>query len=152
MFSVFCLRSVRSCQACYLLGIVLLIGCGSNSQTGNSEAEQKLRVLGVLYGKYLGMHNGEPPKDEQEFRKFLNDNLATTIKQMGLNKIDEILLSPRDNSPLIVTYGSDDRESLDRVIAYEEKGVDGTRAIVTARGSVEFLQENEFQIRIDEVK
>ena len=150
MFNVFRQLRARSCRACCLLGIALLVGCGTDSKTGTVEAEQKLRVLGVLYGKYLGMHNGQPPKDEQEFRKFLDDNLKTTIRQMGLDTVETTLLSPRDNTPLTITYGTEDRDSLDRIIAYEQNGIDGTRAIVTARGSVEFLQENEFQIRIDE--
>ena len=103
-----------------------------------------MKVVGLMYGEFLGQNAGAPPANEAAFAKFLErepeywNKLAPTVAQF--------LQSPRDQKPLRIVYGAKlktpDDGSLPWV-ACESEGVAGTRMIVNIRGSVRTVADKD---------
>jgi hypothetical protein len=60
----------------------------------------------------------------------------------------DLFISPRDQQPLVLRFDAPSGSVSDYPIAYEQQGVDGKWAVITALGSVELLTESELQERL----
>lgn len=78
------------------------------------------------------------PRDEAELKKWLGE-----IGEPGTP--EEFMISPRDGLPYVVCYNQPlHREGKDIILVYEQKGVEGTRMVLTVAGRVKTLTEAEF--------
>lgn len=115
-------------------------GCGTASSTSPGDARAArgvLKVLGVEYARFAAEHNGRPPADKEELTAFLQtrkDHIP------GLNDVEQLFVSPRDNQPLVVFYGNAMPPADDSgipLIARETTGADGNCLVANTRGGVE---------------
>ncbi len=113
-----------------LLAAACLFGVGGCSENQSAEREQSnLKPLAVFYGQYLGQHRGQPPADEQDFKKFLYAMGKERLEAMQVKNVDELFVSPRDRKPYVVLYGPVPKTGAElpstTVIAYEQVGKGG---------------------------
>ncbi len=129
-------------------GVVLLVvcgfgavGCGSAPTQTDRKDEVHMKVLGILYGKYLSQHRGQPPANEAQFVQYLSSTPASWEKIVETP--EQLLTSPRDGKPLLVLYGQaytgqNNREKF--WMARESEGVDGQYQVLNIRGDVETME------------
>jgi hypothetical protein len=132
-----------------LLLVCVFAGCG-RSETGSQETEgSPLKPLGIHYGRFIGQHRGQPPKDEAEFKAYLATVSADELKQFKVASVDELFVSKRDGQPHVVVYGTTTNPAIGQggapVIAYEKQGVGGKRYVATSMGAVEEVDEARFK-------
>ena len=81
---------------------------------------------------------GHEPHDEKEFKQALA-KLSITPKKMKVGSFDEVFVSERDGKPLIVIYGSPNKNS--DVLVYEQTGINGKRLLGHRIGMVEEVDD-----------
>ena len=126
------------------------IGCGERDSEPRLP-ESNLRLVAVLYSQYAFAHEGEAPADAADFRAFIESLGPGVLERAGLSDLDELLESRRDGQPFALKY-KNGNWALDRAIAYEQKGTDGTRYVATDLGSVSEITEEQFQKRLNGTK
>jgi hypothetical protein len=132
------------------LGLAVLIalaGCSRAATTAEDKSvvDYKLTsVMANLYNGYLGEHSGQPPKDEQPFRQFLQTKEEILTKS-GLT-VDKMFVSPRNGKPFNWVYGRPLAASTIGItmIGYEAEPSDGQRMILGGRGEYQLVDEAKF--------
>jgi len=131
--------------------VLATTGCSSDTDfnAGSTERQTKvtMNVLSIIYGEYLDFHNANPPKDIGAFRKYL-ESRAEDLKRYNVEKIDQLLISPRDGQPFVIICGkrSAPSDSPDMPwAAYEQNGIEGKRLAVQVRGGVHELIAEEIE-------
>jgi hypothetical protein len=114
-----------------VLALEVLTGCGSSAHVVKlTEAEQ---TLSNLARAYHDAHEklGHGPKDAQELKPFL--------KEYG--DPDQLLVSSSDGQPFVVVWGVNPGrggptpyQGMWQILAYEQKGKNGVRAVTDVRG------------------
>jgi hypothetical protein len=133
---------------CILLtGWVTLSSTGCNSQVSsdNGAADtSRIKALTMLYTSYMNRHGGAPAS-ESEFKRYITETGKPFLESQGI-AVDELFVSPRDNQPHVVLYGTEAAKLLNQgVVTYERTGVDGTRLVGYRAGSVNEVDEIEFR-------
>lgn len=131
-----------------ILTLLALSSAGCSSQPPPPpKVEVDLRQVAVLYGRFVGQHRGDSPKDEAEFRKFIEDSELAELKTRGIDSVDSFLTSPRDGKPYVVMYGlkmqAPDAQG-GPVIAHEQVGQSGKRNVAFMTGRIAEVDEAEF--------
>jgi hypothetical protein len=96
--------------------------------------------------RYMAQHRGAPPRNEAEFKKFI-EMAGPEHKHLGIDNVDELFVSERDGQPYVVAYGKLGPKvpALGGPITiYEKVGADGKRFVATDL-TVETVTEEEFQ-------
>jgi hypothetical protein len=126
---------IRYLSVCFILTIAL--GC-SSSQHQVSVVESNIGQLSIYYGQFRQANQGRVPKDEAEFKGFLQ-------KLPGFDeaKVTEMLTSPRDKQPYVVRYKAPPPPQ--GVVMHEATGLNGIRFAVNINGAVLELDEAQFQ-------
>lgn len=120
---------------CFRVGLVLflpvLAGCGSSVNVVKlTEAEQ---VLTHVARAYHDAHQilGHGPKDASELKPYL--------KEYG--DPEQLLISPSDGQPFVIIWGVNPGrggptpyQGMWQILAYEQKGKGGVRAVTDVRG------------------
>jgi hypothetical protein len=133
-----------------ILGVVLTcLGCGPVGEPNRAQEESGLKPLGIFYGRFVPQHQGQPPKDEAEFKAYLKEprNLEELKKVFNVPDVDAMFVSNRDKKPYIVIYGptSGEGPAGQPVIAYEQEGMNGKRFVASKMGAVEEVDEARFR-------
>jgi len=127
--------SLRWLRRCLAIGILLalvfgLAGCGTGPNViPLSKAEKALTNIALAYGE-AHARLGHGPKNAEELKPFL--------KEFG--NPDELLVSPNDGEPFVVIWGANPRggpteyKQMFPILAYENKGRGGKRALTDIRG------------------
>jgi hypothetical protein len=120
-------------------------GCGSKSASSSGADYSKVRAMGDFYSEYLADHRGQPPKDEQAFRDYLNTK-QEQLKNVGLT-VDDMFKSPRGEGPLAWVYGKKPPVGSSGItyVAYERVPISDKRLVIGARGMYEQLDEAQFR-------
>lgn len=124
-------------------------GCGSGAAQleTNDPSRIRLQALGIQYARYLNLHSGKLPPSEIELKRFISAQGKTFLQERGIANVDSLFVSPRDNQPLVVSYGTNKLVrgfSADPMVAHEQKGIDGLRLAVFPGGAVLELDEEMF--------
>jgi hypothetical protein len=119
--------------------VAICAGCGSGGAgaIGSKDDVSHLRVVGILYGRYMEAHGRAAPANEEQFIAFLQQEPGNWNKLAPTAK--ELLASPRDGQPLVVVYGrplKDDPEIGFPLIAHEKTGVDGQLIAISSSGTI----------------
>jgi hypothetical protein len=98
-----------------------------------------LMRIGSAYVRHIN-EKKKPPQGPQDLRPFLAD----------AGNPDEIFRSARDNEPLVICWGVDILKPISwakstPVLAYEKRGADGSRYVLTTVRSVELMPDAEFR-------
>lgn len=145
-----------SISAGYLLtGIVVgwlgWMGCGGGSRESLQREQSTLKPLAILYGQYIGQHRGQPPPNEEAFRKFIEAQPPEMLKSLNVSSVDELFVSSRDGKPYKILYGEAAKKGPpggpagSPVIAYEQEGQGGRRWVASSMGAIEEVDEARFK-------
>lgn len=102
----------------------------------------------VLYGRYLGQHQGKPPASEAEFKKYVEAQSPQDLANLGVTDPAKLWISSRDNQPYVIVYGDvsgPPGPAGKPVVAYESKGVGGKRYVASSLGAVDEVDEARFR-------
>lgn len=133
----------------FLLTVVVFSGC-RHADDGNSQTEIRLSRLGLSYALFAGKHLGVPPSSTTELRNYLEQTISISqCNAMGVNSIDQMLISPRDGKPykLIALQRLPPPAPGMRppVVFYEQVGREGKRYVAYLGGGVEEVDVSLFQ-------
>jgi hypothetical protein len=133
----------------FAVGLACL-GCGGPSgESSRAREESGLKPLGIFYARFVPQHQGKPPKDEAEFKAYLQEpqNLEELKKVFNVPDVDSMFVSSRDKKPYVVIYGptSGEGPAGQPVVAYEQEGVNGKRFVASKMGAVEEVDEARFR-------
>lgn len=121
-----------------------LLGCGSSGESEDVvEVRSNMRSLAVAYGNYTKMNRGRVPKSEKSFRAWIEKQGPDFLDSLGVDNVDDIFISSRDNEPYVVVYGKPEE-----VVAYEAVGVDGRRFITDNLGVTQEVDEATFREKV----
>jgi hypothetical protein len=125
------------------------MGC-SGPPAVNAPERVPLRQLAIFYGKYRSSHQGQPPKDEAQFKQYIKGLDARHLSTAGLTlaEVDSLFVSPRDGQPYDVRYGAPPpTEGPDGPVAVvaERVGKGGRRFVAYSTGKVEEIDETQYQ-------
>jgi hypothetical protein len=137
------------CRRLALLLISLFVaaasGCNERGSSPGSH-ESNLRLVAVLYNQYSSAHGGESPRSAHDFREFVDSLGPGVLDRAGFSGLDALLMSRRDGMPFAVKYQGE-KWNLENAIAYEQRGIDGTRLVVTDLGAVSEISQEQFDRR-----
>ena len=103
--------------------------------------ESRIRVLADEYMRFCNQHAGKGPKNEAEFKSFLEEKAGEeALKRAGVETIDELFVSERDEKPLVVLYGKDTiwRDFLE-IVVHETEGRHGQVMVGYRVGDAELI-------------
>lgn len=125
---------------------VVLTGCPAEQPVVSESQDGSMRALAMGYGQFVAQNRGRPPKNEAQFRKFFEAN-PLFLDGFGVESIDDVFVSPRDNEPYEIVYGK-----RAKIVAYEKVGVDGKRIVADDLGIVQEVDEAQFAELVPDAK
>jgi len=132
-----------------LLYFLLTIATGCGGEVANDDAvpdDSRIKQLTTLYAVSMNSQGGRPPADEAEFKEFVTKSGEELIKSAGVNAVDELFVSPRDNEPYVVLYGNEAARLINQgIVMHERTGVGGRRLVGYRGGFVNELDDAEFR-------
>ncbi len=126
---------------------VLAAGCDSRVPQVRSQPEAQLRKLGTLYGEFIAQNKGRAPANEEQFREYLKAE-HVQLRNLEIGGVAALLSSPFDGQKLVVRYGNLTGPVSPNGypwIANEQTGVDGKIKVISARGEVREVSEQELE-------
>jgi hypothetical protein len=127
-----------------LASAILQVGCGGTTAQSSGQDYSSIRAMTGFYEWYLGENKYQPPKDEEQFRTYLQGK-QDSLGEFGLT-VDEMFVSPRGEK-LAWVYGKKPPTGPGGMtyIAYELSPVDGKRLVLSTRGMHEEMDETRFK-------
>jgi len=118
-------------RPCLLVLALAVAGCGTGPNLiPLTKSEKSLTFIALAYGE-AHARLGHGPKNAEELKPFL--------KEFG--NPDELLVSPNDGEPYVVVWGANptrggptEYKQMFPILAYENKGTRGKRALTDIRG------------------
>jgi hypothetical protein len=118
-----------------------LTGCKSKVDVVSlSQSEQNLTHIALAY-KDAHTKLDRPPKNVEELKPLLKD----------FGNPEELLVSPNDGQPYVIVWGADptrggptEYKGMFPILAYEQKGSGGRRAVTDIRGRPMTVPEEDF--------
>jgi hypothetical protein len=95
----------------------------------------------------MNSKGGRPPANQADFKSFISESGDALLKSADVGTVDELFVSPRDNQPYLIAYGSEAAKLISQggVVIYERNGKDGRRLVGNRGGFVNELDEAEFR-------
>jgi hypothetical protein len=120
-------------------------GCGSKARESAVADYSRVRAMGDFYSGFFAENRGQPPKDEQAFRDYLNTK-QEQLKKAGLT-VDDMFKSPRAEGPLVWVYGKRAPVGSSGIsyVGYEKIPIANKRLVIGTRGVYEQLDEAQFR-------
>ena len=138
--------SALSLSAVVLFAVVA--GCGTNAEPEDVvQQRSNMRSLAVAYGNFTKSNRGRVPKSEKTFRAWIEKQGPDFLTNLGVENVDDIFISTRDNEPYVVVYGKQKR-----IVAYEKVGVAGKRFITDDLGVTQEVDEAKFHELVPDAK
>ena len=124
-------------------------GCGSNATPPPpSDGEKNLQALGNAIAMFQGAKK-RYPNDLKELKAWLKTAKASNLKARGIDDVEKIFTSPRDNEPYLYAKPV---SSIPPALAYEKTGSGDKKMVVGHHLIVEDVQEDDLQARLKESK
>jgi hypothetical protein len=118
-------------------------GCSSKSAEAIHSASPRLRVVAVLYGRYMSDYSGAMPANEQEFVKYIDARDQKLVQQYGFSNAASLLANTGDKPRLVVLYRDERKRSGTRYVALEEVEGGVNRYAVDVLGIVDELSSEQ---------
>jgi len=127
-------KSVQLLLSGLLVAVTALVGCSQSSPESSvaSLNESNVQRLTNLYFAYQKKFDLIGPKDEQDFRQFVQGISAEKLTRIGLDpsSIDAVFVSERDGQPYKIRYRvKGNIRGSDEPVVFESQGVDGKRMV-----------------------
>jgi hypothetical protein len=135
------MRRVGGCARRRFVGLLLAVGmtavgCDGGTRVNKPPDESNIRGIVRVYG-IAARDLGRPPKSIQELK---------AVYAQADPDPSKYVCSPRDGEEFAVVWGLNIESSpADMVVAYERKGADGKRMVVTADSMVRDVTDEEFK-------
>ncbi len=128
-------------------GAALVVsGCGKgDSSSDQARQVPGLKQLGLFYSLYKSRHQGNAPANEAEFKQYVTSQHAEQLKQLGIENVDSMFVSPRDGKPYVIQYGRKSGPGGNPPAAWEQDGKAGKRFVVDSMGKLDELDEAAFK-------
>jgi hypothetical protein len=132
----------RVCVWFTLVGVVsgLIAGCGAKPVPPRQEAEVHILNVMKLWAEYRHTFN-KVPASTAELTNWARSLKPDDLAKLGIQNLDEALVSPRDHEPYQVTPGKPNRMGIIPVVIYEKTGVAGKRLTASSMGQSGELNE-----------
>lgn len=120
-----------------LLGafFVSAMGCGggptADAVIADSNKDNMQRVIN-LYERFQMKNQWKGPKDDAEFKEFINGLDNKTLERMGIapGERESVLISDRDDSPFKIRFGvKGSARGSNEALVFESVGVNGVRVV-----------------------
>ncbi len=134
---------------------LMFVGCNRLEEQARATEESNIKRLGILYGLFIGQHRGRPPKNEAEFKKYIESKGTDYLDHMGIASVDDLFVSERDSQPYVIYYGKmgPNVPALGGPITmYEKIGAEGQRFCASELGTVEKIADEEFLRAVPDAK
>jgi hypothetical protein len=84
-----------------------------------------------IYSAFQNYKNGRGPKDEAEFKAFIEDFDKNNLAMMHIDpsKLDELFVSERDNKPFKIRYNVGGSRGAVAAVVFEQDGVEGQKQV-----------------------
>jgi hypothetical protein len=113
---------------------------------GTADLDPHLVAIARLYVDHMNLKGGNPPASQQAFEAFILEHGANRLKDVEPTDVGELFLSTRDHQPLVIFYGkASDPRLQGTVIAHEQMGVEGKRCIGMRYGTVQLVDQEQFE-------
>jgi hypothetical protein len=117
-----------------LVAVVAVVGCSQSSpeSTLASLNGSNVQRLVNLYFAYQKKYEFNGPKDEQDFRQFVQGISSEKLQRIGVDaaSIDSIFVSERDGQPFKIRYRvKGNIRGSNEPVVFESQGADGKRIV-----------------------
>jgi hypothetical protein len=129
-----------------IFSLVEIAGCGGQSKSHDRDLAD-INTIATVYRSYTKEY-GEPPPNEQAFRKYVNSLPMDKREQLKAVDVDGIFVSPRDQLPYVVGYGEATNGRIPDCFVYEKEGLEGKRWVANIMGYVSELDEAELSKKL----
>jgi hypothetical protein len=129
-----------------LLAWILVAGCESPKTFSETEASN-LKPLAVMYGRYIGSNQGRGPKDQQEFKAFIQSRPKEELTNLNASDVESLFVSSRDKKPYKFKFDSKPAVpgQSANIFAWEQDGLDGKRYVAGTLGEILEIDEQKFR-------
>ena len=134
-------------------GLILTFSTGCVSEVDPNKAlakanDSNIKRLSNLYFSFQMKNDWKGPKDEKEFKDFLNKLSPTKLERIGIDPstVDQLFVNERDGEPFKIRYsvpGSAMGSS--EAVVFEATGVDGKRMVGFLNMAVREVDESEYE-------
>jgi hypothetical protein len=123
------------------------MGCRSEQSASDAAPDDsRIKPLTMMYASYMNRSAGRRPASQQEFKSYIAERGEQLLKSAGMSSVEELFVSPRDNEPYVILYGSEDpRLTSSGIVIYERTGMGGRRLVGYRMGFVNEVDEAEFR-------
>ena len=140
-------QMIRVCFAILMSVSCVGLGCRNANQPA-APVESNLKILAVLFGRYLSQHQGRTPPDAVAFKKFVSELRPEELQMLKVTDVEKMFVSPRDGQPYVVRYGTKlppPGPQGASIVAYEQTGVSGRRYVAYATAGTAEIDEATFR-------
>jgi hypothetical protein len=127
----------------------LAAGCSSKVIKERPAAEVHILKLSSLWSAYRQAHGNRAPDTIDQLKAWAKTQNQDRLKEMGIEDLEQAFVSPRDNQPYRLAKPNPKapgaHRGVQRVVAYEQVGVNGKRLTVSSMGSTSEMSEEELK-------
>lgn len=147
----------RCGRAGFLAAVVLVLvaGCGGESEVPVGDAAENIRKLALGYVQYAATNRGVGPADQKALTKFMVERNALPPEE-----VEKSFVSIRDNQPYIIRWGLRPQGSgplgaqapQPVIIIMERTGAEGTRYVADSRPEISQMTEEELKQQVPDLE
>jgi hypothetical protein len=129
--------------------VAVVAGCVHESADSRVAAmnDSNIRRLANLYNAFQVRKGMKGPKDEAEFKHFIQQEYSPEkLQRMQVDpqNVDALFTSERDGEPFVIRYGVSGGLSTVDPVVFEQKGVGGKRQVAFTGGTVEEVDDSRY--------
>lgn len=110
--------------------------------------DSNIRRVANLYTAFQIRNSGRGPKDEAEFKSFIERDMSKRkLEMMGINPtdIEDLFRSERDGKPFVIRYGVSGGLTTTEPVVFEQEGREGRRKVAFTNGPVEEVDNARYE-------
>ena len=119
-----------------LASFLLIAGCSSSHSLDD---ETKLMLLVDFQRQFTEEHDGRDPQSADELQQWVRQLDPQDLSARQISDVDSLFVSSRDGKPFVVVprSGAATTSDQNRIVAFEQTGVNGLRWVAFDLGQVE---------------